>query len=70
MLSFLLISLKALTDQVHVSMLFADVLLDDTSIRAIIAKMFQGRRLSDADHPLVKCMLHWIEGIKQYLIIS
>lgn len=38
MLSFLLISLKALTDQVHVDILFDDILLDDTSLRAIIAK--------------------------------
>ena len=38
MLSFLLISLKALTDQVHVNILFGDILLDDTSLRTIIAK--------------------------------
>lgn len=38
MLSFLLISLKALTDQVHVNILYDDILLDDTSLRAIIAK--------------------------------
>ena len=38
MLSFLLISFKALTDQVHVNILFDEILLDDTSLRAIIAK--------------------------------
>jgi len=38
MLSFLVISLKALRDQVHVNILYDDILLDDISLRAIIAK--------------------------------
>ena len=38
MLSFLLISVKALTDQVHVNILFDDMLLVDTSIFVIILR--------------------------------